>query len=101
MTNTLTKRAFNLLSAMTLVTVLSVGLIQANLHTATLGTMTAQVVTSSTAATLVGGSIGACGILVGIGIGLIAAAASGATVGIGGALVISAGIHVAGALCVS
>ena len=44
---------------------------------------------------------GACGIFAGLAIGVIAAAAGGVTIGLGAAVVISAGLHISAAICVS
>jgi len=42
---------------------------------------------------------GACGILVGLGIGVLALGVAGVSVGLGSAVVISVGAHVAAAIC--
>lgn len=60
-----------------------------------------QALSETVLATTIGADIGACGIFAGIAIGVVAAAAGGATVGLGSALVISAGLHISAALCVS
>jgi hypothetical protein len=59
----------------------------------------AQVMNNEMSATTIGGSIGGCGILVGIGVGIVGAALSGVTLGFGVALAISAGLHVSAVLC--
>jgi hypothetical protein len=51
--------------------------------------------------TTVGADAGACGIFAGLAIGVVAAAAGGVTVGLGAAVVISAGLHISAAICVS
>jgi hypothetical protein len=48
---------------------------------------------------LFGGDATGCGILVGVGVGLAALAVSGATVGLGGALIISLGLHYGALAC--
>ena len=62
----------------------------------------AQSLSDSEIASLVGGgSPGACGIVVGIGLGVLALGASALTMGIGGALLISVALHAAAYACVS
>jgi proteasome assembly chaperone (PAC2) family protein len=58
-----------------------------------------QVMNNEMSAASVGGIIGGCGILVGIGVGLVGAALSGVTFGFGVALAISAGLHVSAVIC--
>lgn len=54
----------------------------------------------SEAAALIGGlSPGACGVLVGLGVAVVALGSSTITVGLGAAFAISAGIHISAALC--
>lgn len=61
-----------------------------------------QVLADSDAAAIIGGMrAGGCGIVVGIGLGILALGASAATVGIGGAMVLSVGLHVGAAICFS
>ncbi len=53
-------------------------------------------------ASLVGGwNVGACGILVGLVVGVVAAGSGTLTVGLGAAFAISVGMHISAALCVS
>ncbi len=61
-----------------------------------------QYLPDSATAGFVGGlNPGACGILVGLGIAVVAAGSSTLTVGLGAAFAISVGMHVAAAVCLS
>jgi len=61
-----------------------------------------RILSDSEAAGLVGGlSPGACGILVGIGIGILAVGASSVTMGLGGAFLVSVTAHAAAYACLS
>jgi hypothetical protein len=60
-----------------------------------------RLLSDAEAAGLVGGlQIGACGIVAGIGIGVLALGLAGVSVGFGAAAVISVGAHIAAAICI-
>jgi hypothetical protein len=101
MTLTMTRFNANKLMPLFLATMLSFGMIFMNLNEVGSVVASAQPISETVLATTVGAHDGACGILVGLAVGVIAAGVAGATVGIGGAIAISVGIHASAALCAS
>ena len=66
------------------------------------GTVSARMMSDEEAANLTGGmEWGACGIVAGIAIGVLALGVAGVSVGMASAAVISVGAHVAAAICIT
>jgi hypothetical protein len=99
MVTTNTKHELNRLFVLVLMPLLIAGLVTAGIESVQLNWNIAVPMSDSVTAARIGADWGACGILAGIAVGVIAAGASAATAGIGGALVISAGAHIAGYMC--
>jgi len=93
------KIELNRLLAFSFAFLLITGLITAGLKDIGQDLTTAVPISDSIATVTVGADLGECAIVAGIAIGVAAAAAGAFTVGIGGALVISAGAHIAGYMC--
>jgi hypothetical protein len=64
-------------------------------------TTTTHVLTDDAAQEVVGSGDGGCGIAVGIATGIVILAVGGATIGLGAAFALSAGLHVAAIYCAS
>jgi len=99
MTAATTKNKLNRLLAFSFVLLLISGSVTAGLKELGSDLTIAFPVSDSLATQSVGADLGECAIVAGIAIGVFAAAAGAFTVGIGGALVISAGAHLAAYMC--
>lgn len=99
MTTTLTRPSANQMLALGLTTLLTFGLLFANLHGVETRSASTHMLSNTVAAATVGTSIGGCGILVGAVGAVVGLGLAGVTVGIGAALAISATIHVGAILC--
>ncbi|MCI0660934.1 MAG: hypothetical protein L0220_07660 [Acidobacteria bacterium] len=99
MTATTTKNKLNRLLAFSFALLLITGLVTAGLKDLGPDLTIAVQISDSLATDTVGAGRSECAIVAGIAIGIFAAAAGAFTVGIGGALVISAGAHIAGYMC--
>lgn|SRR5262245_24665182 len=101
MTTTFSKSETNHLLSVFFALVLTVSVVLMNLYGLNVDNISNFSLPDSVSTTLIGGDVGGCGIVVGA-VGMLAALAiAGVTVGIGGALVISATIHVGAILCAS
>lgn len=99
MTATTTKNKLNRLLAFSFGLLLITGLVTAGLKDLGADLTIAVPISDSLATQSIGADWGECAIVAGIAIGVFAAAAGAFTVGIGGALVISAGAHMAAYMC--
>ncbi|MCI0337280.1 MAG: hypothetical protein L0226_06875 [Acidobacteria bacterium] len=95
------KPGFYQLLSLTFAMLLTAGMVITNLHVMQSDPVAIISITDSMSASTIGADIGGCGLLVGA-VGAVAAlAVMGMTVGIGGALVISATIHAGAIICAS
>ena len=91
---------FGKMNILILVTILVTGLASYGYGTGSI--VSSQLLADSDVAGLTGGlQPGACGIVAGIAIGVLALGVAGISMGFGAALVLSAGAHVAAGLCIS
>jgi hypothetical protein len=95
-----TKQQLNRLLTSTITLLLIASMVSANLQFLHSEFGTAISISDSVAAASIGGDWGACGILAGFAIGVIAAGAASVSMGFGAVLVLSVGAHVAGYYCV-
>ncbi len=84
--------------------ILMLGAVTAHLNPVgsnTFSTTTTHILYDDAAHEAVGSGDGACGIAVGIATGIVILAVGGATIGLGAAFALSAGLHVAAIYCAS
>jgi beta-glucosidase-like glycosyl hydrolase len=96
---TITRRELNRLLALVFTPLLIAILVTAAIEGLQSNSAPTNPISESITAATIGGDWGACAILVGLAIGVVAAGAGAYTLGFGGALVISAGAHFAGYMC--